>query len=139
MKTKNGKVMIVADKGERPGGRAKGTPNKITHEIKQAFLNAVTSVGADGKGTDGLEGYFRNIAIKRADLTMAMMGRLMPMEANVKHENHNVVDAAYETVADVLEEFKRRQIPLDMWPPLLRRAEEGKLKLVHDIKRDGAA
>src|ERR1035437_9370996 len=98
----------------------------------------VKMVGEDGKGKDGLEGYFRNIALTRKDLTMAMMGRLVPMEANVKHENRSAVNVKYETVADVLEEFKARKIPIDLWPPLLRAANGQKLKLVEDVSTRSA-
>jgi hypothetical protein len=93
-------------------------------------------VGADGKGTGGLEGYFREIALKRKDLTMGMLGRLVPTEANIKHEHRNAVDVVYETVADLLEEFKARKVPIDFWPPLLRAEHEKTLKLVHDVNRN---
>lgn len=34
-------------KGERPGGRQKGTPNKITKSMREAFMNAFNNAGGE--------------------------------------------------------------------------------------------
>jgi hypothetical protein len=39
--------------------RQKGTPNKITRDIKNGIVEAAVKLGSDGKGKDGLVGYLR--------------------------------------------------------------------------------
>ncbi|THD73656.1 MAG: hypothetical protein E7813_02520 [Bradyrhizobium sp.] len=119
-------------------GRPRGVPNKLSAEIKEAFIEAVKRAGnckTKKQYKEGLEAYFYEVALTRKDLTMAMMGRLLPMEANVKHENRSAVNVKYETVADLLEEFKRRKVPVELWPPILRAEHEKTLKRVEDVNR----
>lgn len=52
-------------KGNRVGGRVRGTPNRTTRILKEAVIMAAEQVGENGEGLDGLLGYLRNIA--RAD------------------------------------------------------------------------
>jgi hypothetical protein len=45
--------------GERRGGRQKGTPNKLTKDVKEAILGAAEEIG----GPEGMKGYFKQLAV----------------------------------------------------------------------------
>ena len=57
--TIKGVELLVPEKGEKHAGagRPKGSKNKITLGLKEAFLVALETVGEDGKGKNGLTGY----------------------------------------------------------------------------------
>ena len=120
-------------------GRKPGQQNRTTEDLKQALLNAATSVGfiheddildKDGKptgrtrktwkGEDGLEGYLISAAVNRSAHFLALLGRVMPLQANVKTEQHTKV--VYTTVEEVRAALIARRIDPDvleraMMPP----------------------
>jgi hypothetical protein len=57
--------------GERRGGRVKGTPNKITKELKQMVLEALERKG----GTD----YLMAQADANPSAFMTLLGKVLPM------------------------------------------------------------
>jgi hypothetical protein len=81
----------IPRKGERFGGRQKGTPNQTTRELKEAlFLAAEKSKHSRG---EGLVGYLTAVANTRMDLYCAMLGRMIPLQAKVEAESavHHIV------------------------------------------------
>ena len=70
-------------KGERRVGRAKGTPNKMTREIKEALINAAEMSKHSASKT--LEGYALYLADNKPEVFASLLGRLIPVQANVKH------------------------------------------------------
>ncbi|MEY9136141.1 hypothetical protein ACVIWV_007287 [Bradyrhizobium diazoefficiens] len=71
----------IPRKGERFGGRQKGTVNKVTREIKEAIvLAAEKSKRSKGKG---LVGYLTFLADNRPETFTALLGRLIPLQAKV--------------------------------------------------------
>jgi len=70
-------------KGERRVGRAKGTPNKMTREIKEALINAAEMSKHSSSKT--LEGYALYLADNKPEVFASLLGRLIPVQANVKH------------------------------------------------------
>jgi hypothetical protein len=70
---------LAAKKGERPGGRQKGTPNKVTASLRDAVIHAAATVGEDGNGKNGLEGYLVRIARKDEKTFAGLLGRVIPL------------------------------------------------------------
>ena len=70
--------MPLAQKGQRFGGRQKGTPNKVTGNLKEAILQAAINVGYDGKGKNGLEGYLQKCAEEDSKTYFGLLGRVIP-------------------------------------------------------------
>lgn len=58
--------------GERRGGRAKGTPNKITGDIKAMILQALEEKG-------GVE-YFKKHADETPQAFMTLVGKVLPTQ-----------------------------------------------------------
>jgi len=63
-----------------PAGRAKGTANKFTRDIKQAVLQAAANVGDEDYGGRGLVGYCEDLARHQQRACAALLGKLMPMQ-----------------------------------------------------------
>jgi hypothetical protein len=64
---RNGNRLPLRKRGERIGGRQKGTPNKISREWKEAIIAAAANAaGRGGKptGKGGLQGYFELVAVR---------------------------------------------------------------------------
>lgn len=62
-------------KGVRYGGRAKGTPNRVTQALKDIILEA-----AHGAHPDGAKGYLQAQAIANPQAFMSLLGRVLPMQ-----------------------------------------------------------
>lgn len=63
-------------KGQKFGGRKKGTPNKTTALLKDAILEAAATAGGEG----GLEGYLASQAVSNPGPFMALLGKVLPMQ-----------------------------------------------------------
>ena len=61
-----------AKPGERRGGRQKGTPNKVTGELRQMILNALDKAG-------GVE-YLTVQAKENPASFMTLLGKVLPMQ-----------------------------------------------------------
>jgi hypothetical protein len=49
---------------KRPPGRPRGATNLMTRDLKEAILGGCSDCGMDGKGTDGLRGYMKRLAME---------------------------------------------------------------------------
>src|SRR6516225_7174868 len=82
----------IPKKGERFGGRQKGTPNQTTRELKEAlFLAAEKSKHSRG---EGLVGYLTYLADNEKSLYVPMLARLIPLQAKIEGDanvNHTVI------------------------------------------------
>lgn len=67
-------------KGEKTGGRKKGTPNKTTAILKDAIVRAAELTGQDGEGREGLIGYCRFLAVSEPKAFAGLMGRVIPLQ-----------------------------------------------------------
>lgn len=63
--------------GERRGGRKKGTPNKLTIEVKTLVLQALDEAG-------GVV-YLKNQAEENPSAFLTLVGKVIPLQANVDH------------------------------------------------------
>ena len=61
----------VGIKRPKTGGRAKGTPNKATKELKDAILHALDGVG-------GVE-YLQGLALSHPPAFAGLLGKVLPM------------------------------------------------------------
>ena len=61
--------------GHKQGGRQRGTPNKITNDLRQIILGALEGLGADK--------YMRDIAIQQPVAFCTLLGKLLPKDVNV--------------------------------------------------------
>ena len=114
--TLKGVELLVPEKGEKHAGagRPKGSKNKITLGLKEAFLVALETVGEDGKGKNGLTGYLIKVARTRPDLIVRILGKLILLEAKVaakaeKKRSYTKEEPAkpprYETLEDIRAEL----------------------------------
>lgn len=58
--------------------RPKGAKNKVTIGLKEAILKAASSVGYDGKGKCGLDGYLQKCAETDSKTYLGLIGRIVP-------------------------------------------------------------
>ena len=68
-------------RGAKTGGRAKGTPNKITAELKEMILEAAELAGED-MGGGGTVKYLRMQATLNPQAFMSLLGRVLPLTLN---------------------------------------------------------
>lgn len=57
-------------KGVRIGGRAKGTPNKVTADLKGAILGALDKVGG--------QAYLERVAKEQPQVFCSLLGKVLP-------------------------------------------------------------
>jgi hypothetical protein len=137
-------------KGQRQGGRKPGSQNLFTRDLKEALLEAAEEVGEvieepilgkDGKptgmtrsvstGKDGIKGYLKWAAIHRANAFIPQLGRVMPLQVNVRSEEKPVVH--YETV----EERRKAMIDAGWAPSVLAALEEAmEPKFLRDMREE---
>lgn len=60
--------------GRKTGGRTKGTPNKITADLKRAILEAAEAAGGEG----GTAGYLTRQANENPAAFMTLLGKVLP-------------------------------------------------------------
>jgi hypothetical protein len=79
--------------GQRFGGRKKGTPNKVTADIKAMTLAALSAEG-------GVE-YLRQQARENPNAFMSLLGRILPTQVNatVRTEARELTDAELVAIA----------------------------------------
>jgi hypothetical protein len=65
---------------EKVGGRKKGTPNRISADFRTAVLAAADRIGSDGKGKDGMIGYFGYLAERYPAAYCKLVSRFIDFE-----------------------------------------------------------
>lgn len=69
--------------GRKTGGRAKGTPNKITADLKRAILEAAEAAGREG----GTVGYLTAQASANPAAFLTLLGKVLPTTLTGDKEN----------------------------------------------------
>ena len=94
---------------KKVGGRKKGTPNRLTTEIREMIIAAFTELGADGRGAEGLKGFIKLIG--REDLKSAAMllRAVLPMQVNASINTS--VNVKYKTLQEATEEARKLGLP----------------------------
>jgi hypothetical protein len=76
--------------GKKTGGRTKGTPNKVTGELKDMILTAL-----DDKG--GVE-YLKKCADDNPVAFLTLVGKVLPLQVNATHGGKVVTRVEVEIV-----------------------------------------
>lgn len=61
--------------GRKTGGRQKGSPNKLTAQLKDMILQAL-----DESHPDGGVGYLKQTAIEHPTAFLTLVGKVLPMQ-----------------------------------------------------------
>jgi hypothetical protein len=69
--------------GRKTGGRKRGTPNKVTGELKSAILAALEEAG----GKRGGVGYLKDLAASHPTAFASLLGRVLPLQVSGDPEN----------------------------------------------------
>jgi hypothetical protein len=67
-------------KRPKTGGRVKGTPNKVTSQLRDAILAAADNAGGERK----LVGYLTWLAQEQPNAFAPLLGKLLPKDVNVE-------------------------------------------------------
>ena len=79
-------------RGIKTGGRKKGTPNKVSGQLKDAILEAAAKAGGDG----GMVAYLENQAKANPGPFLTLLGKVLPLQ--VTGDPDNPVSIAFKTV-----------------------------------------
>lgn len=79
----------------RTGGRQKGTPNKLTAQLKEMILEAADKAG----GADGTVGYLKTQAVLNPGPFLALLGKVLPLQIAGDQDNPIVTITRIELVA----------------------------------------
>jgi hypothetical protein len=80
----------------RLGGRVKGTPNKVTQDLRKAILEAATLAG----GKEGLVGYLKTQAIKSPGPFLSLLSKVIPVQVTganggpLQIENTHIIEVS---------------------------------------------
>jgi hypothetical protein len=92
---------------KRPRGRPKGATNQLTRDLQEAIRGGCEDCGLDGKGTGGVRGYMKRLAMEDTK-TMGMLVRsMLPTEVKVEEKQVPV----YQTVEEAKAEVARLGLP----------------------------
>jgi hypothetical protein len=103
----HGKRFSRDNQPKRPRGRPIGATNLLTRNLKEAILGGCEDCGFDGKGSGGLRGYMKRLAIEDSKTMGTLVRSLLPME--VKVEDRQV--QLYQTLEEVKAELTRLGLP----------------------------
>jgi len=77
-------------KGMKTGGRQKGSPNKITAELRDMIMQALNESG-------GVE-YLKQTAIDHPAAFLTLIGKILPLPVNVDHSSKDGSMSAVQKV-----------------------------------------
>ena len=97
-------------KGRRKtGGRAPGTPNVMTREVKEAIIEGLSRIGSDGKGKDAIVGYVERIGRQDIKSGAMLLRAILPLQVNANVCTNNIT--RYETVEEIDADLAARGLP----------------------------
>src|SRR5277367_3454288 len=92
---------MAAHKGcAKTGGRAKGTPNHVTVSLREAIMNAFTTVGG--------EAYLVTVAETNPAVFCALLARILPLQLTAARDGDSSPSAK---IAETLELLRSRLGP----------------------------
>lgn len=68
---------------KKRGGRKKGSENKLSASVKECILTAIERYGQDGKGKEGMIGYFFSLCSDKVLMTR-LVEKILPMQVTGK-------------------------------------------------------
>jgi hypothetical protein len=96
-----GKRFSKEHQPKRPRGRPKGATNLMTRNLKEAILGGCEDCGLDGKGTGGLRGYMKRLAIQDPKTMGTLVRSMLPMEVKVEEQQLRVSQTLEEAKAEL--------------------------------------
>lgn len=93
----------------KTGGRQKGTPNRLTAEIKETIIQAFTELGADGRGKEGLKGFIKKIGREDLKTSGMLLRAILPMQVNASISTS--VNVKYKSLQEATEEACKLGLP----------------------------
>lgn len=95
---------------EKRGGRAPGTPNKVSVLLKDALIKAAEAEGLDRKGKDGLIGFLRMLSRREPAVYGRLLEKLLPYQLTGK--DGGPMQLQHTTKQQVVERLKERGLPV---------------------------
>lgn len=86
---------VGVNRGNAGKGRPKGSPNKLTSDVKRAILEAAEAAGGRG----GMVGYLTLQASENPAAFMTLLGKVLPLTVSGDAENPISVVTRIELVA----------------------------------------
>jgi hypothetical protein len=113
---RGGKI-IKPKKGQRLGGRQKGTPNRVTTILRDCIINAgssagdyISELGVESAGNaGGLEGYLQWLAINKPEAFASLLRAVLPLQIISKRSETK--EYIIRTSDELRKELKERGIP----------------------------
>jgi hypothetical protein len=84
------------------GGRKKGTPNRINGTLIERIVQAAEQVGSDGKGKDGIDGYFQRLAGKKEGYFVSLLRPAVQKQVPATEPENEIVYATEQDFRQAL-------------------------------------
>jgi len=111
VKGKNGTDLVPFEKQrKKTGGRAKGTPNKVTVILKDGIMTAMEELGQDLRGKDGVVGFLKRMAIRKPEQFMRLVEKLLPYQLTGK--DGGPMQLVHQTKEQLVQRMKERGLPV---------------------------
>jgi hypothetical protein len=121
-----GKRFSKEHQPKRGRGRPKGARNYFTRNVQEALINAVNRFGEDGRGKDGLEGFFFKMCREEPKSVMTMLQGTMPTRITVERrpKRYPTLDEIRAELAQYGIDFTQPELPNYKGPEIELDAEE---------------
>jgi hypothetical protein len=96
------------------GGRKKGTPNRINSDLIERIVQAAGTVGSDGKGKDGVDGWLQMLAGKKTGYFVGLFRQAVQKQVPATEPENEVV---YATEQDFRQALLDRGVHPTLVPP----------------------
>jgi hypothetical protein len=103
------------------GGRQKGTPNRVNSNLIERIVQAAEQVGSDGKGKNGIDGYFQRLAGKKEGYFVSLLRQAVQKQVPTTEPENEVV---YSTEQDFRQALLDRGVHPTLLPPPPRDPQE---------------
>jgi hypothetical protein len=108
-----GKRFSKENQPKKGRGRPRGAQNYFTRNVKEALIEALNEFGRDGKGKDGMKGFFMRMCELKPELIMTTVRAITPMYVRVERADP---PKQYKTLDEVRAELS--QYGLDELPKI---------------------
>src|SRR5204863_8142329 len=98
---------------KKRGGRKTGTPNRLNRNLLEALVKAAEKVGSDGRGKDGIDGYFERLAGTKEGYLVSLLRPAVQKQAPAAEPHENTI--VYQTE----QEFRQALLDRGVHPTLL--------------------